>query len=202
MCNPPPAAATSQIPVIGWAYVKGCNREDRAAGRAPHPCCLLQRLPLRIEQSPVEGLLLHAEAYPHVSLQNPRPPYRSSRCRLGQVQGQGGAARGGGGLPGGSGAPPLLLHLTVPFHLHLHAAPVVSTLHPPVACFALQSVLLPLCHSPFCWLHAPTHVQPPQGFRPYVLHTTYSTPPGAAWEGQAVRDEQVYAPQGSAVGPY
>lgn len=41
-----------------------------------------------------------------------------------------------------------------------------------------------------------------QGLRPYVLHTTYSTPPGAAWEGQAVRDEQVYAPQGSAVGPY
>ncbi|KAL4419599.1 hypothetical protein ABPG77_001653 [Micractinium sp. CCAP 211/92] len=39
-------------------------------------------------------------------------------------------------------------------------------------------------------------------FRPYVLHTTYSTPPGASFEGQAVRDEQMYAPQGSAVGPY
>lgn len=39
-------------------------------------------------------------------------------------------------------------------------------------------------------------------FRPFQLHTTYSTPPGASFEGQAVRDEQAYAPQGSAIGPY
>lgn len=38
--------------------------------------------------------------------------------------------------------------------------------------------------------------------RPWVLHTTYSVPPLASFEGQAVRDEQIYAPQGSAIGPY
>ena len=33
----------------------------------------------------------------------------------------------------------------------------------------------------------PVPTRPPQEFRPYVLHTTYSTPPGASFEGQAVR---------------
>jgi hypothetical protein len=29
-----PCCVHLQIPIIGWAYVKGCNREDRASGEA------------------------------------------------------------------------------------------------------------------------------------------------------------------------
>ena len=88
-----------QVPVIGWIYVKGCNREDRAAGalRRAVLCCVVLDAAWKLG-----GHLACWQHLPAWSLSLLAQPCLMTCplrcCRLWKVQEGGGARRGDGSL--------------------------------------------------------------------------------------------------------